>query len=254
MNNKFMGKNILIIGSNGLVGKSLVSYLNKRGHNVFKIDIKQKKKEKNFFKCDVTKESSVAKIIKKITKKTSIDVVFNAASVNPKTQKIKKFKFSDYNLNKWKNNLEVDLIGSFNISKHILKHYEKKNSGKIINISSIYGFLGPDQDIYFNQSREKYTGMKPLEYSVAKAGVIGFTKALASFYKNSKIEVFCLVLGGIEEGQDTFFKKKYSKKTISGRMALKGEYNTIIDFLITNNTSYLTGSSIDLSAGALSIL
>mgnify|MGYP001223482026 CR=1 FL=1 len=48
MNNKFMGKNILIIGSNGLVGKSLVSYLNKRGHNVFKIDIKQKKRRKTF--------------------------------------------------------------------------------------------------------------------------------------------------------------------------------------------------------------
>ena len=134
-----------------------------------------------------------------------------------------------------------------------MKHFENFNSGKIINISSVYGLVGPDQNIYFNK-RKKFFGKKPLEYSVSKAGIIGFSKALAAFYKNTNIEVFSLILGGIEENQDKKFKKRYSNKTIIGRMIKNGEYNSIINYLVSNKTPFLTGSCLDLSAGALSIL
>ena len=75
----------------------------------------------------------------------------------------------------------------------------KKGVGNILNISSIYGLIGPDQSIYENQ--ELFKGFKPLEYSVAKAGMIGFTKALAAFYAKSKIKVNCLILGGVKNKQ-----------------------------------------------------
>ena len=247
-------KNILIVGSNGLVGKDLVKYLEKENHNVFKIDISNKYQVKNFFRCDITNEKEVIETLNKINKKKKIDVLFNAASQNPKVQKINQYKFTNYLLKDWKRNLEVDLIGSFIISKHLLKYFEKKNRGKIINISSIYGLVGPDQDIYYKNKRKKFYGKKPLEYSVAKAGIIGFSKALASYYKDSEIDVFCLIFGGIEEKQDKNFVKNYSKKTIIGRMIKKGEYNSIINYLVTNNTRFLSGSCIDMSAGALNIL
>tara|TARA_A100001011_G_scaffold383116_1_gene453903 strand:+ start:106 stop:870 length:765 start_codon:yes stop_codon:yes gene_type:complete len=254
MNTNFKRKNVLIIGSNGLIGRSLTNYLERENHVVFKIDLVQKFKQNNFYTCDITKENSVKKTISKITKVSKIDVVFNAASANPKVQNIKKFKFTKYPLKVWKKGLEVDLIGSFNISKYILRHFEKLDSGKIINISSIYGVVGPDQDIYFTK-RDKYYGAKPIEYSVAKAGIIGFTKALASFYKNSNIEVFSLILAGIEEGkQNANFKKKYKNKLILGRLIKKGEYNSIINYLISHKTPFISGSSIDLSAGAINIL
>ena len=128
-----------------------------------------------------------------------------------------------------------------------------KNKGKIINISSIYGVVGPDQNLYFD-NRKKYTGRKPIEYSVAKSGIIGFTKALASFYQNTGIDIICLIFGGVDENQEKKFVKKYSNKTIIGRMIKKGEYNKIIDFIISNETKYLSGSCIDLSGGCLSML
>jgi NAD(P)-dependent dehydrogenase (short-subunit alcohol dehydrogenase family) len=248
-----MQKNIIIFGSSGLIGRNLSNYLEKKKHKVFRVDIKKNHKDKNFFKCDITKELSVKKTLSKIIKKNNIHVIFNAAAANPKVQKIKEFKFSNYSLKNWKKNLDIDLVGAFNTSKYIMKHYETLNSGKIINISSVYGLVGPDQDIYYNK-RKKFYGKKPIEYSVSKAGIIGFSKALAAFYKNSNIEVFSLVLGGIEENQDKKFKKKYSSKTIIGRMIKNGEYNSIINFLVSNKTPFLTGSCLDLSAGALSIL
>lgn len=248
-----MQKNIIIFGSSGLIGRNLSNYLEKKKHKVFRVDIKKNHKDNNFFKCDITKELSVKKTLSKIIKKNNIHVIFNAAAANPKVQKIKEFKFSNYSLKNWKKNLDIDLVGAFNTSKYIMKHYETLNSGKIINISSVYGLVGPDQDIYYNK-RKKFYGKKPIEYSVSKAGIIGFSKALAAFYKNSNIEVFSLVLGGIEENQDKKFKKKYSSKTIIGRMIKNGEYNSIINFLVSNKTPFLTGSCLDLSAGALSIL
>ena len=62
-------KNILIVGSNGLVGKDLVKYLEKENHNVFKIDIFNRYQEKNFFRCDITNEKEVIETLNKINKK-----------------------------------------------------------------------------------------------------------------------------------------------------------------------------------------
>jgi len=61
---------------------------------------------------------------------------------------MKSNKFTDYKLSDWNKNLSTDLIGSFLMSKYILKHFEKQKRGTIINISSIYGLTGIDQSIY----------------------------------------------------------------------------------------------------------
>ena len=73
--------------------------------------------------------------------------MINNAAFNPPAN-LQSFKFSDYDLKSWINNLNVDLIGSFLTSKYACKYFEKVNKGLIINISSIYGLVGPDQEIY----------------------------------------------------------------------------------------------------------
>ncbi len=246
-------KNIVITGSQGLLGQVFSNHLSKR-NNVIKIDkLKLKKNISNFYQCDITKEIEVNKVFEKILIKNDIDILINNASHNPKSNGT-KFKFSNYRFDSWKKNLEVDLYGSFLTSKYACKFFEKKNKGLIINISSIYGQLGPDQDIY-NSKRKKYFGFKRLEYSVAKAGLLGFTKALASFYKNTDIRIISLILGGVEtSNMNLNFKKNYSKKTIIGRLAKKNEYNGILDFLISEDNSYITGSSIVADGGATTII
>ena len=247
-------KNLLITGSEGLLGKSFRKFIEKKCKKIFCIDIKDIKR-KNYFKCDVTNEDGVIDTIKKISEKNKIDVLINNASANPIARKnMRPYKFTDYSLDEWKKNLNVDLIGNFLVSKHVLKIFEKNNKGKILNISSIYGLVGPDQTIYSKKNTKKYFGYKNLEYSVAKAGLIGLTKSLASYYKGTGIEVICLVLGGVENNQPSFFLKNYNSKTIINRMAKLGEYNKYIEFYSSDNASYSTGSVVPIDGGVLSVI
>ena len=76
-------KNILVTGSEGIIGKSLVQHLESLNSKVFKIDVKKNIKNKNYFKCDITRESQVKKCISNITKKNNIDILINNASFAP---------------------------------------------------------------------------------------------------------------------------------------------------------------------------
>ena len=246
-------KNIILTGSEGLIGRSFRSYAEKKGYNLFCID-KKKIKRKNYYCCDITKERQVLKTVNSIFKKTNVSLLINNAATNPTADnELNGFKFSDYKLKDWKKNIEVDLHGCFLISKHVLKYFEKQNYGKILNISSIYGIVGADQKIY-QKKKKKFYGFKPIEYSVSKAGVIGFTKALSSFYQNTNIKINCLVLGGVESRQDNFFKRNYSSKTILNRLSKIGEYNSYIDFFGSELNSYASGSCFVIDGGATSIL
>jgi len=246
-------KNIIITGSEGLIGSSFRNYAEKKGYNLFCLD-KITTKRKNYFKCDITNESQVKKIINKIFMKNKIDLLINNASANPSAdKKMKKFKFTDYKLDNWKKNLEVDLIGSFLVSKYCLKFFEKNNNGNIINISSIYAIVGPDQKIYSNKNKIYY-GQKPLEYSVSKAGILGFTKSLAAFYAGSNIKINALILGGVKNKQSKLFLNNYNKKTILNKMADLNEYNEYIDFFGSSKNSYMSGSCVVIDGGATNIL
>ena len=117
--------NILITGSEGMIGRSLANFLKKKKQNIFKIDIKKTQNDKNFFRCDITRECDVKKTVKKILSKTNIDVLINNAAYNPKFNS-NTFSFTEYSLDSWKKNIEVDLIGSFLMSKYICRNFEKK--------------------------------------------------------------------------------------------------------------------------------
>ena len=116
----------------------------------------------------------------------------------------------------------------------------------------MYALIGPDQKIYGRL--KKYHGYKPLEYSVAKAGLIGFTKALSVYYKDSNIQVLCLVFGGIEDNQSRKFKNNYFKKIVQNRLCSIDEVINYISFYSSFKSSYSDGTAIIIDGGATSIL
>ena len=79
-------KNIIITGSEGLIGRSFRKFIQNECKNIFCLDIKNIKR-KNYFKCDITNETEVKNTIEKITKKNKIDVLINNAAANPIAKK-----------------------------------------------------------------------------------------------------------------------------------------------------------------------
>ena len=249
----FKNKKILVSGSEGYLAKQMKNSFISHGASFIGLDLK--KIDNTTHKCDITNEKQVKKFFENYINNVGLDILINNASVNPgnvKKLSKKHYNFSDYDLSVWKKNLDVDLIGSFLLSKYALKNFEKQKYGTIINISSIYGLIAPDQNMYGDSSTFK--GYKPIEYSVAKAGLIGFTKSLASYYSKSNIKIICLILGGVNNNFSNEFKKKYANKTIQGRMANIEEIINYINFFASSKSSYSSGNCIVIDGGATSII
>ena len=252
LNNKV----IILTGASGLLGTEYAHGLSQAGANVVLADLnfeKCKKLSSNLnkkycvnslpIKLDVTKTNSITSMIKQVIKKFSkIDILINNAIFSEAGHD--KMTFEDYDLDIWKKGLNVNLTGVFLCCQEVGKIMKKQKNGNIINISSIYGIVSPDQRIYGNTKI-----IKSAMYAVTKSGILNFTRYLASYWSQDGIRVNTLSLGGVEENQNLTFKKNYSNKTMIGRMAKKDEYVGGLIFLSSNASSYMTGSNLVIDGG-----
>ena len=262
-------KNIIVTGGLGLLGKSIAEKLTKIGANVIILDLLDKneinkindfnliKNKIFYYKCDVTNIKSLKKIEKKIKKKFSkIDVLINAAAVADPVEKKRSIPrlsmFENYSLKDWNKTIRVNLNSLFLCSQIFGKHMLKQKKGSIINVASTYGIVGPDQKIYItNKSNQNF--YKNPAYPTSKGGVISFTRYLAAYWGKKGIRVNSVSPGGIENKQNKKFIKKYSSKTLLGRMAKTEDITGIIKFLCSDESSYVTGSNIVVDGGWTSI-
>jgi 2-deoxy-D-gluconate 3-dehydrogenase len=204
---------------------------------------------------DITDKNSVNSLIDATLGKFGhIDGLVNNAGLDPKfdPDAVKKGippgAFEDYPLEDWNAAIGVNLTGMFLVTQACVGVMQKQGKkGSIVNISSTYGLNGPDQRIYIKNG--KRVAFKPVYYPVSKAGVLGFTKYLAAYYAGTKIRVNALTPGGVFNKHDEYFVKNYSSKTILGRMARKDEMNGALLFLISDASSYMTGSNLVIDGG-----
>jgi NAD(P)-dependent dehydrogenase (short-subunit alcohol dehydrogenase family) len=123
-------------------------------------------------------------------------------------------------------------------------------TGSIINVSSTYGVVSPDQAIYEYKREGGATFFKPVGYSVAKSGVLNFTRWLAEYGAPLGIRANTLVPGGVKEaGHAPAFIQEYERRTPLGRMAAESDYNGAVLFLASQASSYMTGSTIVVDGG-----
>ena len=122
----------------------------------------------------------------------------------------------------------------------------KQKTGVIVNIASIYGLVGADQIIY---GKNKLNS--PASYAATKGAIVNLTRYLAAYWHGKNVRVNTLSLGGVldKSYMDKTFIKKYSEKTILGRMANSNEFNAAILFLSSNASSYMTGANLILDGG-----
>ena len=257
----FKNKKIFILGGLGLIGKSVLNRLSSTNAKVFVLDIKKisnknnktmRKKNKfiKFINFDCSNMTSLDKNINKILKNFGCPDIFINCSY-PTSGDWKFSNFVDNKLNIMRKNIDYHLNSYSWISFKICEFMKKKNiKGSVILLSSIYGFLGQNMEIYKN------TGLREnMNYSIIKGGIINLCRQLASYYGKFNIRVNSISPGGIlgdAKGfgkQDKNFIKNYSKQTPLKRLGKPDEVASAILFLANEESSYVTGTNLIVDGG-----
>jgi NAD(P)-dependent dehydrogenase (short-subunit alcohol dehydrogenase family) len=124
------------------------------------------------------------------------------------------------------------------------------SGGVILNIASDLSIISPDQRIYRKTGlKDENQPVKPITYSVVKAGLVGMTKYLSTYWSDKGVRCNALSPGGIYIDQDEEFVKKLSNLIPMGRMAKKDEYRSAIQFLCSDASSYMNGQNLVIDGG-----
>jgi len=234
-------KKILITGATGGIGYSLVKKFYESGSTVLATGTNEDKlsKLKNEFKNIKTKSfkldqhSEIEKFIDSCnTELGSIDVLINNAGITLDNLAIRLTDES------WKKVIDINLTSTFLMCKQAIKKMLKNKQGKIINITSIVAHTG---------------NLGQANYAASKAGIIGFSKSLATEYAKKKINVNCISPGFIKtEMTDKIneeFKKILISKIPSGDLGNGEDVANCTAFLASEMSDYITGETIHVNGG-----
>ena len=254
--NKFNlnNKQVLIIGGFGLVGFETTIGLLELGANVLildnKFDAKRFKSIKdrfgdkvNFFKYDITKDK--IERFKKILNRQSIFI--NCSY--PKNKDWKKNNFFEMNEETLKKSLNCNLVPSINTATIFAENLRKKKlQGSIIQLSSIYGLVGQNLNIYSKTKIKENNA-----YTIIKSSLHHFSKQMCSFYSKFGIRINSVCPGGIfnkkDKNQTKTFLRNYNKMVPIRRLAKPSEVASCIIFLSMDASSYVTGSTLLVDGG-----
>ncbi len=258
------GKTAVVTGAAGLLGKQFCKTLAQAGAAVVAADLNaamagdtaQKLKEEGFqasgVQVDVTSPESVNAMVETAMNAFGrLDVLVCSAAMDPKFDSTQpgqhRSTFEDYPLEMWQQALNVNLTGLFLCAQAASKPMLAQGSGSMVFICSTYGLVGPDQRIYERPGQEQQ--YKPVYYSVTKAGVLGLTRYVATYYAGKNIRANALTPGGVYNQHDELFLQNYSARTVLGRMAHIDEMNGALLFLASDASSYMTGSNLVVDGG-----
>ena len=263
MNNKsenifdVQGNVVILTGGSGKLGSVYTNYLVDNGAIICNFDINKPSDELlnlsdenySFFKTDLTKKEDISKSLNQVINQFGIpDALINNAALDspPGSEENQNGAFEEYPELSWDKVMEVNLKSVFLCCQIIGAEMAKNGAGSIINISSHYGVISPDQRIY--EYRKKVFN-KPISYSASKSGILNITRYLSTYWGERNVRVNTLTLGGVLDNQDKEFIENYSSKVPLKRMANESEYNGAIQFLISSASSYVTGSNMIIDGG-----
>ncbi|MDF1653926.1 MAG: SDR family oxidoreductase [Coxiellaceae bacterium] len=253
----------LITGGAGFLGRQHANALLECGASVILADINNvelKRAEKSLAKygsrlntvhMDITSEDSI-RVVNGLYK--NINVLINNAAIDPKvdseSMSIEKSRVENFSLDQWDLELNVGLRGAFLCSKVFGGSMAENTGGVILNIASDLSVIAPDQRLYKKEGLpEASQPVKPVTYSVIKAGLIGLTRYLASYWADKNIRVNALSPGGIFINQPESFVEKITDLIPMGRMAVAGEYKEAVQFMCSKGARYMTGQNIVIDGG-----
>jgi NAD(P)-dependent dehydrogenase (short-subunit alcohol dehydrogenase family) len=261
------GRTAVITGAAGMLGRRYSEAFARYGASVALVDIDGERARRcaatvgaqTGSRCigietDISSKSSVAGMVSDVIGEFgAIDILVNNAAIDPKFEAGTSCRdgpsFEDFPLELWQKTLDVNLTGTFLCCQAVGREMAARKSGSVINISSTYGLVAPDQRIYHKDDASTPAFCKPAAYTVTKAAVIQLTRYLATYWGDKGIRVNALVPGGVYNSHDEEFIRKYSERTPLGRMATKDEMTGALIFLASDASSYMTGACLVVDGG-----
>ncbi|MBC8383752.1 MAG: 3-oxoacyl-[acyl-carrier-protein] reductase [Candidatus Cloacimonetes bacterium] len=245
--NRFDGKVALITGSARGIGKSIARLFAEQGAQVVIADILQEEIDATVHEftseglkavgsqCNITSEEEVERFMKDIYQQFgSIDILVNNAGITADNLIIRMKK------NDWDKVLNVNLTGTFICTQKAAKLMMKQRHGKIVNVSSIIGFIG---------------NAGQANYAATKGGIIAFTKSVAKELASRNINVNAVAPGFIRtpmtDALPEEIQQKYLENIPMKRFGTPEDVGKLVLFLSSEDADYITGQTIIIDGGMI---
>lgn len=260
-----VGRTALVTGAGGLLGPEHASALLETGARVVLTDI------------DATRLAAVARPLAQrygedrvlvramdVTNRESIravrdglgmpvDILVNNAAIDAKVGGdggAPLTRLESFSLNAWNLELAVGLTGAMLCTQAFGAAMAERGRGVVLNIASDLSVISPDQRLYRKDGVDPAAQpVKPVTYSVIKAGLVGLTRYVATYWADKGVRANALSPGGIFTGQDEAFVQRLSALIPMGRMANRQEYRSAVQFLCSDASRYMTGQNIVIDGG-----
>ena len=157
--------------------------------------------------------------------------------------------FETYPESSWDRVMQVNVKGVFLCCQVFGGAMAEAGRGAIVNISSIYGVVSPDQRLYDYRREGGEVFFKPVAYSASKSSLLNLTRYLATYWATRGVRVNSATLAGVFNNQDPRFLAVYEPKVPLGRMASVDEYDGAMIFLLSDASSYMTGANLVVDGG-----
>jgi len=264
------GKTALITGASGLLGREHAHALLESGATVILTDITEESLASTrellsrdmdadrimIYNMDVSNLEEIKTVKEKlITKGLRVDVLVNNAAIDPKVKGdqgvLETSRLENFSLEQWDLQISVGLTGAFLCSQVFGSAMSRDGKGGVIlNIASDLSVFSPDQRLYRKEGvSEEMQPVKPVTYSVIKAGLVGLTRYLATYWVEQGVRANALSPGGVFNGQGDEFVQRLSSLIPLGRMAERDEYRAAVQFLCSDASSYMNGQNIVIDGG-----
>ena len=240
-------KTVILIGSEGLIGKNFKNFLIKKNFNILCLDIKNKPIHKVsnkiiYLKKNVNNPKALLEAIKYSDKKFGgIDYVIDCSY--PSMIVDRKTKRNNYQL--LKKSISNNIASPIMICEIFCEYFKnKKKNGNLILLSSIQGVMAPKFKHYLKTNMNS-----PVEYAALKFGIVGIVKYFAKLYGKFNINVNCISPGGILNKQPKIFIKNYKDDCLVKGMLDPDDLNSALEFLMNENSKMVNGQNLIIDDG-----
>ena len=257
------GKIVVVTGGLGQLGRRFASALAERGARVAVLDQKVDyaaaqssvpavAEQGMFVEADVRSRQSLLNALSKIEDRLGTPhVLINNAAIDspPNAPASENCGFEDYPMSSFDSVMEVNVKGVVQCCQVFGGAMSRCKRGSIVNISSVYGMVSPDQRLYEYRRLQGDDFYKPIAYSVSKSSLFNLTRYLATYWAPRNIRVNTLSFAGVFNDQNPAFLAAYTPKVPLGRMATADDYQGAVVFLASDASSYMTGANLVIDGG-----